>query len=70
MATASGSTDLPRYWCTLGNYAIWDYLREVDEKATYHLHETDVASISSLLLKLLSTTPAFNIMPQNSAPNT
>jgi hypothetical protein len=49
MASASGSTDLPRYWCTLGKDVIWDYPREFGENATNYPYDTDVSSISSLL---------------------
>lgn len=49
MASASGSTDLPRYWCTLDKDVIWDYPRDFSENATYYPYDTDVSSISSLL---------------------
>jgi hypothetical protein len=49
MASASGGTDLPRYWCTLGKDVIWDYPRDFSEDATRYPFETDVSSISSLL---------------------
>lgn len=55
MASANGSTEFPRYWCTLGKDVIWDYPREFGEHATYHPYETDVSSISSLLREYIDT---------------
>jgi hypothetical protein len=55
MASASGGADLPRYWCTLGKYVIWDYPREFGENATYYPYDTDVSSISSLLREYIDT---------------
>jgi hypothetical protein len=49
MASVSGSTELPRYWCTLGKEVIWDYPRDVGENATYYPYDMDVSSLSSLL---------------------
>ncbi len=55
MASAGGSTDLPRYWCTLGKDVIWDYPRNVGENATYYPFDTDVSSLSSLLREYVDT---------------
>ncbi|WP_200960863.1 hypothetical protein [Noviherbaspirillum sp. Root189] len=55
MASVSGSTDLPRYWCTLGKDVIWNYPREFGENATYYPYDTDVSSISSLLREYIDT---------------
>ncbi|HEV2612940.1 MAG TPA: hypothetical protein VGU61_21960 [Noviherbaspirillum sp.] len=55
MASASGSTDLPRYWCTLGKDVIWDYPRDFGENATHYPYETDVSSISNLLREYIDT---------------
>lgn len=49
VASASDSTDLPRYWCTLGKDVIWNYPHEFGENATYCPYDTDMSSISSLL---------------------
>jgi hypothetical protein len=55
MVSASGSTALPRYWCTLGKNVIWDYPRKSGENATYYSYDTDVASMSSLLREYIDT---------------
>ncbi|MFC7518664.1 hypothetical protein ACFQUU_27005 [Herbaspirillum sp. GCM10030257] len=55
MVSASGSTDLARYWCTLGKYVIWDYPRKSGENATCYPYDTDVSSISSLLREYINT---------------
>jgi hypothetical protein len=55
MASARGSTDLPRYWCTLGKDVIWDYPRDFGENTTYAPYDTDVSSISSLLCEYIDT---------------
>lgn len=55
MASAHGSTDLPRYWCTLGKTVIWDYPRDFPEDSTYYPYSTDVSSISDLLRQYIDT---------------
>jgi hypothetical protein len=55
MASASGSTDLPRYGGTPGKDVICDYPREFGENATYHPYDTDVSPISSLLREYIDS---------------
>lgn len=55
MASAGGSPDLPRYWCTLGKSVIWDDPRDFSENAIHYPYETDLSSISSLLREYINT---------------
>lgn len=55
MVSASGSTELARYWCTLGKDVIWDYPREFGENTAHYPYDTDVSSISSLLREYIDT---------------
>ena len=66
MDSAYGSTDLPRYWITLGKETIWSYpgqfvvpggaTRRVDSpKLTFYPHMTDVPAISDLIREYIDT---------------
>jgi len=55
MASAGGSMELARYWCTLGKDVIWDYPRDFGEDAAHYPYDTDVSSISSLLREYIDT---------------
>jgi hypothetical protein len=66
MNSAYGSTDLPRYWITLGKETIWSYpdqsaiagsgARRVDQaRITGYPHETDVSDISGLIREYIDT---------------
>jgi hypothetical protein len=71
MNSANGSTNLPRYWITLGKEVIWDYpgqfvvpgsggaTRRVDGSALSHYpHQTDVPVISELIREYIDTPAA------------
>jgi hypothetical protein len=66
MSSSYGSTNLPRYWITLGRETIWSYpgqfvvpggaTRRVDSsKLTYYPHVTDVPAISDLIREYIDT---------------
>lgn len=66
MASSYGSTDLPRYWITLGKETIWSYpgqfvvpggaTRRVDSsRLTHYPHMTDVPAISDLIREYIDT---------------
>ena len=54
MASQSGSTDLPRYWLTLGREVIWDYPRDAANRSLYP-HVTDISDISRLIRRYIDT---------------
>ncbi len=69
MGSSYGSTDLPRYWITLGKETIWSYpgqfvvpggaTRRVDSaKLTYYPYVTDVPAISDLIREYIDTSVA------------
>ena len=68
MCSQYGSTDLPRYWITLGEEIIFDYPKQfvdMDEKGNfiknlrgeklYYPYQTDISEISSLLREYIDT---------------
>ena len=66
MNSTSGSTDLPRYWITLGKETIWSSpgqfvlpggaTKRVDSaELTYYPHQTDIAAISNLIREYIDT---------------
>ena len=66
MDSASGRTDLPRYWITLGKETIWSYpgqfvvpggatRRLGSSKLTYYPYVTDVPAISDLIREYIDT---------------
>jgi hypothetical protein len=66
MNSARGSTNLPRYWITLGKETIWSYpdqfaiagggTKRVDSsKITYYPFVTDVPAISELIREYVDT---------------
>lgn len=66
MNSAYGSTDLPRYWITLGKETIWSYpgqfvrpggaTQRVDSaELTHYPHQTDVPAISDLIREYIDT---------------
>jgi hypothetical protein len=72
MNSACGSTDLPRYWITLGKETIWSYLgqfavpggatKRVDSsELTYYPFITDVPAISDLIREYIDT-PASELL--------
>ena len=62
MRSQLGSTDLPRYWITLGDEIIWDYPKQfVDQPhpdrspSRWYPYGTDVGRISDLMEEYLDT---------------
>jgi hypothetical protein len=65
MRSQRGSTDLPRYWITLGKEIIWDYPKDFvtsegtignNEGVSLHYpYETDVSDISQLIREYIDT---------------
>jgi hypothetical protein len=66
MNSAHGSSDLPRYWITLGKETIWAYpdqfavpgggtKRTDSSKLVYYPHVTDVPAISDLIREYIDT---------------
>jgi len=66
MASQRGSTDLPRYWITLGKEVIWNYpgdfvlpgggTRGVDSSHVAHYpYQTDISAISELIREYIDT---------------
>jgi hypothetical protein len=62
MASQRGSTDLPRYWITLGKEVIWDYPRDFLDKPhpqrnppKWYPYGNDISAISVLLRAYLDT---------------
>lgn len=66
MKSQRGSTDLPRYWITLGDQTIWDYPGQfVDPRGgvrradgTFirgYPHSTDISEISDLIREYIDT---------------
>ena len=63
MASERGSTDLPRYWITLGRDVIWDYPAQFVGLPSHpnrvpiqhYPYDSDVSSISALLRAYIDT---------------
>jgi hypothetical protein len=59
MNSRCGSTDLPRYWITLGKETIWDYPGQFpapDGRAgAGYPHVTDISAISELIREYIDT---------------
>jgi hypothetical protein len=52
MKSQQGSTDIPRYWITLGKEIIWDYPRDFDTAAVWvsgYPYATQIGAISELI---------------------
>ena len=65
MDSEYGSTDLPRYWITLGEETIWDYpgqfvradgiVRNLSGDKQFYPYKTDISSISDLIRAYIDT---------------
>ncbi len=55
MSSQRGSTNLPRYWITLGKETIWDYPGDFKELATEYPYITDISEISCLIRDYIDT---------------
>lgn len=66
MASQSGSTDLPRYWMTLGREVIWDYPRDAAQRSLYP-HVTEISDISRLIRSYIDT-PLAQLLEAGSDP--
>jgi len=63
MKSQRGSTDLPRYWITLGKEIIWDYPKDFDiptrsrpnQTDEYYPYYNDTPSISCLIREYIDT---------------
>jgi hypothetical protein len=62
MDSQSGSTNLPRYWITLGKEIIWDYPKDFIHKPhpdraniKYYPYGTDIPEISNLIREYIDT---------------
>src|SRR5574341_368752 len=55
MASRRGSTDLPRYWVTLGKNVIWEYPKDFGHLAKDYPYLTDIAAISDLVRDYIDT---------------
>lgn len=55
MASQRGSTDLPRYWVTLGKEVIWDYPRDFGNLTEDYPYLTDIGAISGLIRDYIDT---------------
>ena len=55
MASQSGSTDLPRYWLTLGREVIWDYPKDANGRTVNYPYVTDISDISEFLRAYIDT---------------
>ena len=65
MNSQYGSTDLPRYWITLGDEIIFDYpkqfvcesggIRNLRGDVSYYPYQTDISDISALLREYIDT---------------
>lgn len=55
MRSQRGSTDLGRYWITLGREIIWDYPKDFAGAKRKYPYTTDIAAISELLREYVDT---------------
>jgi hypothetical protein len=55
MRSQYGSTDLGRYWLTLGREIIWDYPKDFAGAKQKYPYVTDIAAISELLREYIDT---------------
>ena len=62
MVSQRGSTDLPRYWITLGDEIVWDYPKQFVDRphpgrspSRWYPYATDVGQISDLVEEYLDT---------------
>ena len=55
MDSQRGSTDIPRYWITLGKDIIFDYPKDFPEARASYPYLTDVSSISRLIRDYIDT---------------
>lgn len=64
MQSQYGSTDLPRYWITIGKEIIWDYpkqfikdgkLRTTDGTELHYPYENEISDISNLIREYIDT---------------
>lgn len=55
MRSQYGSTDLGRYWITLGKEVIWDYPKDFAGAKRKYPYVTDIAAISELLREYIVT---------------
>ena len=55
MASQRGSTDLPRYWVTLGKDVIWDYPTDFGKLTKDYPYLTDIGAISELIREYIDT---------------
>jgi hypothetical protein len=55
MRSQYGSTDLGRYWITLGREIIWDYPKDFAGAKPKYPYVTDIAAISELLREYIDT---------------
>ena len=55
MDSQRGSTDLPRYWITLGKDIIFDYPKDFPPANASYPYVTDVSSISRLIRDYIDT---------------
>lgn len=62
MNSQRGSTDLPRYWISLGKETVWDYPKDFVEKPSpdrtpieYYPYDSDVSGISNLIREYIDT---------------
>jgi len=53
MQSQWGSTNLPRYWITLGKDIIWDYPKNFNHKL--YPYATDISNISNLIRNYIDT---------------
>jgi hypothetical protein len=55
MRSQRGSTDLGRYWITLGREVIWDYPKDFAGAKRKYPYTTDIAAISELMREYIDT---------------
>lgn len=65
MQSQLGSTDLPRYWITLGKQIIWDYpaqfihadgtLRDANNQIIYYPYQSEISDISNIIREYINT---------------
>jgi hypothetical protein len=55
MDSQRGSTNIPRYWITLGKDIIFDYPKDFPEARASYPYLTDVSSISRLIRDYIDT---------------
>jgi hypothetical protein len=61
MNSQCGSTDIPRYWITLGKDIIFDYPKDFPKAGASYPYLTDVSSISRLIRDYIDT-PVGNLL--------